>query len=208
MARGMNKGTQDKLTRVRPPRVQMKTDVDDQNADQAKELPCHIAVIADLTGDPNEKAPIKEYKDRKFEAVDRENFNAVFARCKPRVTMSVPDMLSRDANGRPVQGQSLGVTIDFDKFEDFEPGSVAEKVPFLKELLEARKALAAAKDYITTNTRLEAEMTKAASLLDKLVAERTLTAAPVEPAPSPASLPMNDDTNSGPEKPPTPADQS
>ncbi|MBI1322080.1 type VI secretion system contractile sheath small subunit [bacterium] len=175
MARGLNRGTQHKLTRVRPPRVRMTTDVETRDSEEAKELLCNIAVTANLTGKINEEDPIKDYRDRRFEEIDKENFGAIFARCKPRVQMQVPDRISRGPDGKPVAGQSLGVTIDFKTYEDFEPARVAEKVPALQKLLEARKALEAAKTYIGVNGGLERTMRKSMSLLDEMIAARTVS---------------------------------
>ena len=44
--------TQQKLSRVRPPRVQITYDVEIGDAIELKELPFVIGVLADLTGQP------------------------------------------------------------------------------------------------------------------------------------------------------------
>jgi len=56
--------TQQKLSRVRAPRVQITYDVEVGNAIELKELPFVMGVLGDLTGQPEQ--PLAALKDRKF----------------------------------------------------------------------------------------------------------------------------------------------
>ena len=73
---------QHKLDRVRRPRVQITYDVETNGALQKIELPFVVGVLADLSGQP--KTPLKPIKERKFAAIDRDNFNDVLAKAEPR----------------------------------------------------------------------------------------------------------------------------
>jgi len=123
---------QHKLKRVRPPRVKISYDVETNGAVQQKELPMVVGVMADLSGKPEEALP--RLKERKFVNVDRDNFNGVLAGSKPRLAFSVPNRLTAD-------NSKLGVEITFGHIDDFEPASVARKVPALARLLERRQRL-------------------------------------------------------------------
>lgn len=78
----MSESTQKKLSRVRPPRVQITYDVHIGDAIEMKELPLVVGILSDLSGKPEE--PLPKVKDRKFVEIDRDNFNDVMAAAAPR----------------------------------------------------------------------------------------------------------------------------
>lgn len=129
----MSESLQHKLDRVRPPRVQITYDVETNGAMEQKELPFVVGVLADLAGDQTE-AP-KPVKERKFVPIDRDNFNEVLAKTAPRLALSVPDRLTDEEN------TNLSAELHFNDISDFEPQNVAEQVPALKSLLDARHKL-------------------------------------------------------------------
>ena len=67
--------TQNKLSRVRPPRVHITYDVEIGDAIEMKEIPFVMGVLSDLSGKPEE--PLPRLRDRKFVDIDRDNFDAV-----------------------------------------------------------------------------------------------------------------------------------
>ena len=77
----MSDSIQHKISRVRPPRVQITYDVEIGNAIQMKELPFVMGIISDLSGKPSE--PLPKMKERKFVEIDRDNFNDILASIKP-----------------------------------------------------------------------------------------------------------------------------
>ena len=90
----MSDSLQHKLDRVRRPRVQITYDVETGGAQEQKELPFVVGVMADLSGQPKEaNKPIKE---RKFTPIDRDNFNSVLEKSAPRVAVQVPNKLTDD----------------------------------------------------------------------------------------------------------------
>ena len=125
-------GTQQKLSRVRPPRVHITYEVETGGAIELKELPFVAGVLADLSGKPDEALP--RMKDRKFVDVDRDNFNAVMKGMKPRLSYKVDNKLTNDDT-------KMGVELRFNNLDDFEPEQVVNQVDPLRKLLEVRKQL-------------------------------------------------------------------
>ncbi|PWC54494.1 type VI secretion system contractile sheath small subunit [Azospirillum sp. TSO22-1] len=129
----MAESTQHKLSRVRPPRVQITYDVEIGNAIEKKELPYIVGIMADLSGKPAEALP--PVKDRKFIEIDRDNFQDVLSAINPRVAFRVPNKLQPDSN------DFLNVELKFKHLDDFGPVEVLKQVPQLKRLFEARSRL-------------------------------------------------------------------
>src|SRR5215208_2863733 len=90
----MPESTQKKLSRIRPPRVQITYDVEIGDAIQMKELPFVVGILADASGKPAE--PLPKLKDRKFVQIDRDNFNDVLAASTPRLAFRVDNRLTKD----------------------------------------------------------------------------------------------------------------
>jgi type VI secretion system protein ImpB len=137
---------QHKLDRVRRPRVQITYDVEVGGAMQKVELPFVVGVMADLSGQPKEA--LKPFKERKFAAIDRDNFNDVLEKATPRLALKVQNKLT-DENTR------LGVELNFKHLDDFEPARVAEQVAPLKELLDMRLRLTQLLSKMEGNDKLE-----------------------------------------------------
>lgn len=129
----MAESTQHKLSRVRPPRVQITYDVEIGGAIEKKELPFIVGMMADLSGKPAEALP--PLKDRKFVEIDRDNFQDVLSAIHPRVAVRVPNRLQPDSN------DMLNVELRFKHLDDFGPVEVLKQVPALARLFEARSRL-------------------------------------------------------------------
>lgn len=128
----MAESQQQKLNRVRKPRVHITYDVETEGAQVVKELPFVVGVMGDFSGDPTEK--LKPLKDRKFIQIDRDNFNDVLQRMAPGLNMRVENTLTDD-------GSEMSVNLEFNKIEDFEPANVVSQVEPLKKLMETRDKL-------------------------------------------------------------------
>ncbi len=137
---------QHKLDRVRKPRVHLTYDVEIGNAKKQKELPFVVGVLADLSGQPKEKLP--RLKDREFTEIDRDNFNQVLERAKPRLVFQTENRLQENES-------KMKVELEFSRMEDFEPEQVVKQVKPLKELLEARDRLKSLIARMDVNDRLE-----------------------------------------------------
>src|ERR1700761_5581231 len=93
--------TQQKLSRVRPPRVQITYDVEVGDAIELKELPFVVGVLADLTGQPAN--PMPPMKERKFVEVNPTNFDTVLANMAPRLAYSVENLLTDEPDAGQLQ---------------------------------------------------------------------------------------------------------
>ena len=141
----------DRKARVRPPRVHITYEVETGGAMVLKELPFVMGVLADLSGQPKEALP--KLKDRKFEDIDRDNFDDVLKRMKPRLALRVDNTLKGD-------GSELAVELNFQKLDDFRPENVVRQVEPLNKLLETRNQLKDLLGRMEGNDRLE-ELLKA-----------------------------------------------
>lgn len=141
-----NDSTQKKLSRVRPPRVQITYDVEVGDSIETKELPFVLGVMGDYSG--NRKEPLEKLKDRKFVQIDKESFDDVLKGMAPRLTLQVENKLRDDDSKMPVE-------LNFEKLEDFEPGRVVDQVEPLKQLLEIRNKLSDLRNKVIGNEKLE-----------------------------------------------------
>ena len=138
--------TQKKLSRVRPPRVQITYDVEIGDAIETKELPFVLGVLGDYSGQP--KTPLPKMKERKFVEIDRDNFDDVLKGVAPRLNLRVDNQLKKD-------GSQIGVELEFSKLEDFEPQNVVGQVEPLQRLLEIRSRLSDLRNKINGNDKFE-----------------------------------------------------
>jgi type VI secretion system protein ImpB len=129
----MSKSSQDKLKRVRKPRVHITYDVETEGAQQKQELPFIVGVMGDFSGDPTKK--LEPLAKRKFTQIDRDNFNQVMKGLNVGLEMSVPNtMVDED-------GKEMKVNLKFDSMDDFEPAAIANQIEPLKKLLGTREKL-------------------------------------------------------------------
>jgi type VI secretion system protein ImpB len=138
------------IKRNRPPRVQISYE-DPYDAEKLVELPFVMGIMADLSGNASqvEKAPMA---DRKFSAVDMDNFEAYMDSVQPAVTLRVDNKLSGNAD------EKLGVNLTFKKMADFDPAGIARQVPALNALLEAREQLANLQRYMDGKVAAEDQL--------------------------------------------------
>jgi type VI secretion system protein ImpB len=125
------KSSQKFIAQNRAPRVQIEYDVELYGADKRVELPFVMAVMADLSGQP--ETPPAPVAERKFLDISIDNFDERLAAMQPRVAFQVPNTLTGE-------GQ-LPVEIRFNSLEDFSPAAVARNVEPLRRLLEVRARL-------------------------------------------------------------------
>lgn len=145
---------QKKLDRVRPPRVQIKYEVEVGDALELKELPFVVGVLGDFSGKPDE--PLPPVKDRRFVTIDRDNFNDVLREMKPRLAFRVNDKIT----GNP--DQKINVELRFTSIDDFSPERVVQQIEPLRKLAETRHELEMLKARMDGNDKL-------VSLLEKVL---------------------------------------
>lgn len=153
--------TQQKLNRVRPPRVHITYDVEVGDAIEVKELPFVMGVLGDFTGQPEQ--PLPRLKDRKFVEVTPDNFDTVLAGMNPHVSYAVENKLSDDANAGQIK-----VDLHFQSLDDFSPEQVAKQVKPLRELLELRTRLADLRGSLQGNDKLDELLMEAVNNTDKM----------------------------------------
>jgi type VI secretion system protein ImpB len=117
----------------RKDRVHIRYEGQIDNRQMKVDLPYVIGVMGDFSGD-GEHAD--EAHDRRFKAIDRDNFNDVMRAANARLTLDVPETLS----GRP--DRKMHVQLSFRKMDDFRPESIVSQVEPLRELQEIRQQLA------------------------------------------------------------------
>lgn len=139
---------QQKLSRVRAPRVHITYDVEIGGAIEIKELPFVMGVLGDFSGEPADALP--RLAERKFVEVTPDNFDEVLDKMNPRVAFSVPNRLSDNPNA----GQ-LKVELNFHELADFDPERVARQVQPLKELLDLRTKLSDLRGSLQGNAKLD-----------------------------------------------------
>lgn len=139
---------QQRLGRVRAPRVQLTYDVEVGDAIEQKEIPFVVGVMGDFTGPQDPDKPQARLKDRKFVNVDMDNFDEVLAGMAPRASYRVKNKLSDE-------GGEFAVNLEFKKMDDFRPESVVEQVEPLRKLLEARTKLSDLRNKLAGNEKLE-----------------------------------------------------
>lgn len=152
---------QKRLTRVRPPRVQMTYDVEIGDTLENKELPFVVGVVGDFGGNPD--ADKTRLKDRLFVGIDVENFDEVMSGVDPVARFSAPNMLAGD-------NSSIGVELHFKSMADFRPESVVRQVAPLAKLLDARGKLADLRNKLAGNDKLEDILGEVLGNTDKLAA--------------------------------------
>jgi type VI secretion system protein ImpB len=158
--------TQTKLSRVRPPRVQITYDVQVGDAIELKEIPFVLGVLGDFSGNPVEELP--KMKDRKFVEVTPDNFDDVLASMKPHLAYSVENKLVDDPDA-----PKLKVDLSFKKLEDFEPDQVARQIKPLRELLDLRTRLADLRGSLQTNQTLDDLLQEVINSSEKMQRLRT-----------------------------------
>ena len=120
------------IARNRAPRVQIEYEVELYGAQKKVQVAFVMGVLSDLSGEPAE--PLAPVDERRFLAIDIDNFDERMKSMKPRVAFRVPNTLTGEG--------SLNVDITFESMDDFSPAAVARKVGALGKLLEARSQLA------------------------------------------------------------------
>jgi type VI secretion system protein ImpC len=138
---------QETLGRVRPPRVQITYDVELGDAIEMRELPFIVGVIADLSGEVDPALPLPPLKERSFVMIDRDNFDTVLQKIRPRLNLrwsdapvqpsddvKVSSKKSAKGDKKTDEKESTATTkrapveLFFESINDFYPTRVIERV--------------------------------------------------------------------------------
>lgn len=144
---------QEKLTRVRPPRVKITYDVETGGAVEKEELPFIVGIFADLSKEPAE--PLGPVKDRKMVEIDRDNFDKVLGSMGPQIKLSPIDNTLSGAG-------KLSGSLGFEKLGHFDPLAIVQRVPDLAAWYERRSRIRELQAKVESSDNL-------ALALDKMV---------------------------------------
>ena len=155
----MAESVQQKLKRVRAPRVHITYDVETEGAEVRKELPFVVGVMGDFSGKPYE--PLKPMRDRKFIQIDRDNFDDVMQRMTPGAEFKVDNTLAGD-------GSQIPVSLQFKSMDDFAPASIVDQVEPLRKLLAVRNKLRDLMSKVDRSEELESILEEVLQNTEKL----------------------------------------
>lgn len=139
--------TQHKLDKVRPPRVQITYDVEEGNAQIAKELPLVVGVLGDFYQNTG------SLRDRAFIRIDKDNFNDIMSSLKPESNFMVDSVL-------PGLEGKLSISLTFKSMDDFSPDNIVQQVEPLRKLLELRTQLNDLRSRVASNEQLKDQLTE------------------------------------------------
>lgn len=142
----MADSSQQKVGRVRPPRVQITYEVEDGGVAVPRELPMVVGVVSDLSGDSRDP---QGYEERSFEEVEQDGVDRLMKRIRPSIQVSVPDQISGD------DGAEIEAELQFESMDDFTPVGVAAQIPQTAKLLELRRQLSDLYGKVEANNKLE-----------------------------------------------------
>ena len=128
------------IGRNRAPRVQINYELEQYGSKKLVELPFIVGVMSDLAGKSESEEASKNVADRKFLEIDVDNFDDRMEKLRPKVAFQVENSLTGEG--------SIPVSIEFASMEDFSPVKVAQKIPALAKLVEARNQLSALLTYM------------------------------------------------------------
>ncbi|MFC6300926.1 type VI secretion system contractile sheath small subunit [Pseudomonas sp. CCM 7893] len=100
------------------------------------ELPLKLLVLGDFT----QREDLSKLEDRKPVSVDKNTLDEVLAKQALSVLLSVPNRLQESP-----EIEELAVQVRINSMKDFNPASLVEQIPELKQLMELRDALVALK---------------------------------------------------------------
>ena len=125
---------QQKLLRVRPPRVRITYDVETGGSSEKVELAFIVGMFANLSGELDASA-LPALKDRRMRDIDGESFDKILADSTPLIKLnSIADTIA--GNGKKLTGE-----LKFNGLADFEPLAIVNAVPTLRQRYEARADL-------------------------------------------------------------------
>lgn len=132
MEKKMAESIQQKLTKVKPPRVQITYDLEVGGSEKKTQIPFVVQVMGNFSG--HKKKSPEKIKNMSSPRIDQENFDVTLASIRPRLKISVDNKISNVPN-------QLKFDIEFRSMNDFTPGSLANNLPKLKEIMQVRQRL-------------------------------------------------------------------
>ena len=139
------------IKRNRPPRVQISYE-NPYDAEEMVELPFVMGVLSDLSGN-NPGVEKEAIEDRSFSDVTKDTRDGYMESVQPGTTFVAENKLDPE-------GDKIGVALQFNSMDDFEPAKIAAQVPALKKLLDARQQLANLQKYMSAKPKAQEHIKK------------------------------------------------
>jgi len=149
MASGTGSGF---IKRNRPPRVQIAY-ADPYDSEKMVELPFVMGVMSDLSGN-NAGVEAPAIEDRVFDDVTKDTLDDYMASIQPGVSFMSKNAMDPDSEDK------MGVNLQFNSMDDFEPAAIARQVPAMAKLLEAREQLANLQKYMASKPKAQEQLNK------------------------------------------------
>lgn len=130
-----------------PARVNITLNISNKDAQEKKELPMRLLVLADFTKSEMKHSLAKQERL----AVTLANYQQVLSYLNPKVTVTVPH------NTRDRQ-EDLSVDLSFHSMQDFHPKSIVEQVPVLRRLAAMKNLLKELRSNIIDNATFKAKL--------------------------------------------------
>ena len=163
----MSDSSQKYIGRNRAPRVQIEYELETYGKKKMVELPFIMGVMSDLAGKSDSEEAKKAVAQRKFLEINIDNFDARMEKLAPKVAFQVDNTFTGE-------GQ-IPVAVEFKSMDDFSPAKVAQQVPALAKLLEARNQLATLRTYIDGKAQADELLSK---ILDDPALLKSIAEAP------------------------------
>ena len=145
---------QQKLLRVRPPRVRITYDVETGGSSEKVELAFIVGMFANLSGELDASV-LPALKDRRMRDIDAESFDKILADSSPMIKLNgIADTIAGE-------GKVLAGELHFNALSDFEPLAVVNAVPGLRQRYDARADLRSLQSMAECNDALGALLDRA-----------------------------------------------
>jgi type VI secretion system protein ImpB len=131
-------GIQEKLSRVRPPRVHITFDKETNGAMEKKQLPCIIGVIGQFGNACG-------LENKQFVEIDPDNFFDIMKGCDSRIDIKINKKNSTE---------KMDIGLSFNSIEDFLPNKIVDQLGFLKNKIQQSQKLSDLFGKIETNKKL------------------------------------------------------
>lgn len=159
----MSFNTQEKLSKIRPPRVHITYDVEVGNSYEKIELPFVIGVISDLSNGNNSK----DLNSRSFVQIDRDNINKYLSFLSPAITINVANKIFNSEN-------DIIFNLKFTSMDSFDPISIINQNEITKKAFDVLTKLKDLLAKLEGNEKLETKLNNILNneeLLNKCISE-------------------------------------
>lgn len=140
------------IKRNRPPRVQIAY-ADPYESEKMVELPFVMGVMSDLSGN-NAGVEAPAIEDRVFDDVTKDTLDDYMGSIQPGVTFMSENKMDEGSE------EKMGINLQFNSMDDFEPAQIARQVPAMAKLLEAREQLANLQKYMSSKPKAQEHVNK------------------------------------------------